>query len=78
MKIIGIGPGFYIAGVGGGGGCPQAPVVTRKQKHFIKNKKRNKNFEQMNTFILECKRKLLLIFLCVYSTNVLEKYHLEL
>ena len=26
MKIIGIGPGFYIGGSGGGGPCPQAPV----------------------------------------------------
>ena len=25
MKIIGIGPGFYIGG-SGGGSCPQAPV----------------------------------------------------
>ena len=28
MKIIGIGPGFYIGGVGGGS-CPQAPVISR-------------------------------------------------
>ena len=28
MKIIGIGTGFYIGGVGGGGSFPQAPVVT--------------------------------------------------
>ena len=27
MKIIGISPGFYIGGSGGGGSCPQAPVV---------------------------------------------------
>ena len=27
MKIIGIGPGFYIGGSGGGGSCPQAPVL---------------------------------------------------
>ena len=27
MKIIGIGPGFYIGGRGGGGSCPQAPVL---------------------------------------------------
>ena len=26
MKIIGIGPGFYIGGSGGGGSCPQALV----------------------------------------------------